>query len=131
MKWAINGFGRIGRGIMRAALEKGRIKEIVAIHDFAPIESSVHLLKYDSVFRNFKGEIKVKDNSIYINGHEIKYLHRITDNKFPWGDLKVDVVMECTGKFISRGYLLHECSRWGNNQWQVTAGPIFITVYQH
>ena len=106
MKWAINGFGRIGRGVLRAALASNGIKECVAIHDFASIETSLHLLKYDSTFGRFPAPLSYEPNVLIVNGHRIPYFHKITNNQFPWGDLKVDVVLECTGKLTS----VQECT---------------------
>lgn len=99
MKWAINGFGRIGRGIIRAAIANNTVKNCAAIHDFAEIETSFHLLKYDSSFGRLSVSATLEKDAIVIDGHKIPYFHKITDNSYPWGKLGVDVVMECTGKF--------------------------------
>lgn len=99
MKWAINGFGRIGRGVVRAALEQGKIEEVGAIHDFASIQTSAHLLKYDTIFGRLKAPLTVEDDAIVVGKHRIPYFHKITDLNFPWGKLGIDVVLECTGKF--------------------------------
>lgn len=101
MKWAINGFGRIGRVVLRIAIKKGRLKEVAAIHDFASIESSAHLLKYDSLFGKLGVSVEIDGSNIIVDGHPIAYCHKITDFSFPWKKLGVDVVLECTGKMTS------------------------------
>jgi glyceraldehyde 3-phosphate dehydrogenase len=103
MNLAINGFGRIGRGILRAALEQNRLQEIVAIHDFASVQASAHLLKYDSIFGRLKQPVEFTRDSLKVGNHSILYLHKITDFTFPWKDLSVDVVLECTGKLTDTG----------------------------
>jgi glyceraldehyde 3-phosphate dehydrogenase len=101
MKWAINGFGRIGRGILRAAVANNNLENCVAIHDFASLETSLHLLKYDSTFGRLNATVKAEKDALVVNGHHIAYLHQIKDGSYPWKKLSVDIVMECTGIFTS------------------------------
>ncbi len=101
---AINGFGRIGRLVLRAALEAGRDDiEFVAINDLAEAQTNAHLLKYDSVHGRFSGTVEVDDKDLIINGARVKGVQNPDPAKIPWGDLGVDVVMECSGRFTKRG----------------------------
>lgn len=101
---AINGFGRIGRLAMRAALESGRDDvEFVAINDLGTPEVNAHLLQYDSVHGRFPGEVKARRGGISVNGGDpIKSFAERNPADLPWGDLGIDVVMECTGIFTSK-----------------------------
>jgi glyceraldehyde 3-phosphate dehydrogenase len=98
---AINGFGRIGRTFLKAML-KDKDLEIVAINDLTDAETLAHLFKYDSVHGSFKGEIKASENSISINGKEVKIFAEKDPSVLPWKDLKIDVVVESTGLFLNR-----------------------------
>ena len=104
VKVAINGFGRIGRLAMRAALESGRDDvEFVAINDLGAPDVNAHLLQYDSVHGRFPGEVKARKTGISVNGgNVIRSFAERDPSKLPWGDLGVDVVMECTGIFTSK-----------------------------
>ena len=104
IKIAINGFGRIGRNIVRAIHESGRENEfeVVAINDLAPTDSNVHLLKYDTTHGRFNAAVEHTEDSISINGNQIPAFMQRDPAKLPWGDLNVDIVMECTGFFRSR-----------------------------
>jgi glyceraldehyde 3-phosphate dehydrogenase len=120
IKVAINGFGRIGRGTLRAYFEalKNSSKvvfgnmvnpsllneiEIVAINDLAGAKNSAHLFKYDSVHGVYEGEVSIKgEDTLVIDGREIKVLSEPDPEKLPWKDLDVDIVLECTGKFRTR-----------------------------
>ncbi|WP_138207724.1 type I glyceraldehyde-3-phosphate dehydrogenase [Haloimpatiens lingqiaonensis] len=99
----INGFGRIGRSVLRIAEEKldGDI-EIVAINARANAETLAHLFKYDSCFGRFNGDVEVKDEALIINGKEVKVLHENAPKDLPWKELNVDIVIESTGKFKTR-----------------------------
>ena len=104
MKVAINGFGRIGRLVLRAFFEADPKKkydfEIVAINDLVNIDTAIHLFKHDSVHGRFFGDIQKKsDTEILINGKSIAYLSKRTPAELPWKDLDVDLVLECTGIF--------------------------------
>lgn len=101
VKVAINGFGRIGRNILRSAIENGRKDiEIVAINDLAPVETNAHLLKYDSVHGRFPAEIVVDVNTIDAGRGPIQVTNFKNPRDLPWRD--VDIVLECTGIFTSK-----------------------------
>lgn len=99
---AINGFGRIGRLVLRAALESGRRDiEFVAVNDISPIEQNVYLLQYDSVHGKLPMAVTQKDDYILVGNQKIKCLSERDPAKLPWKQLKIDIVMECTGLFTS------------------------------
>jgi glyceraldehyde 3-phosphate dehydrogenase len=100
MKLAINGFGRIGRPALKIALEK-KI-EIVAINDLGDINNLAYLLKYDSAYGVYNVEIEVEGDILKIGGNEVKVFSEKDPSKLPWGQLGVDVVLECTGVFKDR-----------------------------
>ena len=103
IKVAINGFGRIGRLVMRAAAEAKRDDlEFVAINDLGPTETSAHLFAYDSVHGRFPGKVKVEGDTFDMGTGPIKVFAEKDPTKLPWGDLGVDVVLECTGIFTSK-----------------------------
>jgi glyceraldehyde 3-phosphate dehydrogenase len=100
---AINGFGRIGRNIVRAIAEAGRTDiEIVAVNDLAPVETNAHLLRYDSVHGRFPGEVKVNGDSIDCGNGPIKVTAIKDPAQLPWKQLGVDIAMECTGIFTAK-----------------------------
>lgn len=100
---AINGFGRIGRLVLRAAMEAGRTDvEFVAINDLADAATNAHLLKYDSVHGRFNGSVEVDGNDLIVNGQRVKGLQSADPAVLPWGEMGVDVVMECSGRFTKR-----------------------------
>src|SRR3954447_19526671 len=90
----INGFGRIGRNVFRAAEESGADVEIVAVNDITDARTLGHLLKYDSVYGPFPGTVEVRDASLHIDGREVKVLAETDPTQLPWGDLGADVVIE-------------------------------------
>src|SRR5512132_2750612 len=96
-KVAINGFGRIGRCILRAALSRKEDIEIVAINDLDKPATLAHLFKYDSVHRNWPGTVKASEKGIVIDGKEYKVIAEKDPAALPWKSLGVDVVLECTG----------------------------------
>ena len=98
----INGFGRIGRNVFRAAHESGADVEIVAVNDITDNETLAHLLKYDSVYGPFKGTVEVGDGSLVIDGRDVRALEERDPAALPWTDLGVDVVIESTGFFTKR-----------------------------
>jgi len=98
---AINGFGRIGRNMLRAGLEQ-KDYEIVAVNDLTDAATLAHLLEYDSIHGRFPGQVEASDASISVNGKSIKVLSERDPAQLPWGDLGVDVVIESTGLFASR-----------------------------
>src|ERR1700744_1776784 len=100
---AINGFGRIGLNILRAAVEAGRDDiEIVAINDLAPVETNAHLLRYDSIHGRFPGEVTVKGDTISVGNGAIKVTAIKDPTTLPWKELAIDVALECTGIFTSK-----------------------------
>jgi glyceraldehyde 3-phosphate dehydrogenase len=102
VKVGINGFGRIGRNLFRAAHAAGSDLEFVAVNDLIDAEMIAHLLKYDSVLGRFPGEIEVSNGAIRVDGTEIKVLNEKDPAALPWGDLGVEVVIESTGLFTKR-----------------------------
>jgi glyceraldehyde 3-phosphate dehydrogenase len=102
VKVGINGFGRIGRNLFRAAHEAGTDLEFVAVNDLIDAEMIAHLLKYDTVLGRFPGEIEVVGDGIKVEGAEIKVLNERDPADLPWGDLGVEVVIESTGLFTKR-----------------------------
>jgi glyceraldehyde 3-phosphate dehydrogenase len=100
---AINGFGRIGRNVLRAIVEEGRTDvEIVAINDLAPPATNAHLLKYDSVHGRFPGRVQLEGDTLDCGTGPIRVLAEREVGKLPWRQLQVDLVMECTGIFTKR-----------------------------
>jgi glyceraldehyde 3-phosphate dehydrogenase len=95
----INGFGRIGRNVLRAARERSPELEIVAVNDITTPEMLAHLFKYDSVFGRFPGTVAIDGDIITVDGHPIKVLAERDPQRLPWGDLRVDLVVESTGHF--------------------------------
>ncbi len=104
IKVAINGFGRIGRNILRALYESGRTGEIrvVALNDLGDAETNAHLLRYDSVHGRFPGEVSVEGGNIVVNGDRIEVCAERNPARLPWRELGVDVVHESTGLFTSK-----------------------------
>jgi glyceraldehyde 3-phosphate dehydrogenase len=103
VKVAINGFGRIGRNILRAIVESGRTDiQVVAINDLGPVETNAHLLRYDSVHGRFPAEVTVEGDSIVVNGQKIKVTAIKDPATLPHKELGVDIAMECTGIFTSK-----------------------------
>ena len=103
VKVAINGYGRIGRNIMRAVYESGRTDEfsIVAINDLGDANTNAHLTQYDTAHGTFPGTVGVDGGDLLVNGDRVKVFAERDPSKLPWAELGVDVVMECTGFFRS------------------------------
>jgi glyceraldehyde 3-phosphate dehydrogenase len=100
---AINGFGRIGRNILRAVIESGRTDiEVVALNDLGPVETNAHLLRYDSVHGKFPSEVKVSGDTIDAGRGPMKVYAERDPSKLPWKDERVDIALECTGIFTSK-----------------------------
>ncbi len=104
IKVAINGYGRIGRNILRSLYESGRNGEIeiVALNDLGDANTNAHLTRYDTVHGRFNGDVQVEGDNIVVNGDKIRVFAQRDPAKLPWGDMGVDVVMECTGLFRSK-----------------------------
>ena len=103
VKVGINGFGRIGRQVYKAIYENYKgVLDVEAINDLMSVETNAHLLKYDSTYRRFPGEVEVREGDIYIDGDKLKSYAEKDPAKLPWGDLGVDIVLECTGIFTDR-----------------------------
>jgi glyceraldehyde 3-phosphate dehydrogenase len=99
----INGFGRIGRQVLRAAKQAGITDlDFVAVNDLTDTKTLAHLFKYDSVHREYRGDVKAGANSITVDGDEIRILAEKDPAKLPWADLKVDIVLESTGRFTDK-----------------------------
>jgi glyceraldehyde 3-phosphate dehydrogenase len=100
---AINGFGRIGRLVLRSIIEHGRTDiEVVAINDLGPAATNAHLLKYDSVHGRFPATVSVEGDNIVVNGKAIRVTAIKDPATLPWGDMNVGIAMECTGLFTAR-----------------------------
>jgi len=100
---SINGFGRIGRLVLRAIFESGRNDiSVVAINDLANIETNAHLIKYDTVHGTFNGDVKVEGSNLVINGHVISTTQERDPAHLPWAEHNIDVAMECSGFFRKR-----------------------------
>jgi glyceraldehyde 3-phosphate dehydrogenase len=102
VKVGINGFGRIGRNLFRAAHEAGSDLEFVAVNDLVDNELIAHLLKYDSILGRFPGEVEATGDGIRVDGKELRILNEKDPAALPWGDLGVEVVIESTGLFTKR-----------------------------
>jgi glyceraldehyde 3-phosphate dehydrogenase len=102
VKVGINGFGRIGRNLFRAAYEAGSELDFVAVNDITDVHTLAHLLKYDSILGRFPGEVGERDDAITVDGHEIKVVAERDPAALPWGDFGVEVVIESTGLFTKR-----------------------------
>ncbi len=101
VKVAINGFGRIGRLAFRLIMGNPEL-EVVAINDLTDTKMLAHLLKYDSAHGRFEGSVEVKEGEFVVNGHSVKTFAKANPEELPWGELGVDVVLECTGFFTDK-----------------------------
>ena len=99
VKVAINGFGRIGRLALRKMIEQTDKFEVVAINDLTNSKTLAHLFRYDSAQGRFNGEIAVEENDFIVNGQKINVYAEKDPANLPWGELGIDVVLECTGFF--------------------------------
>ena len=102
VKVAINGFGRIGRGFMRSAIEREADVDVVAVNDAADVATFAALLRRDSVYGRCPGRVVASEGTIAINGSEISALSEAEPARLPWGELNVDVVVKYTGRFRTR-----------------------------
>ncbi len=100
VKIGINGFGRIGRNVFKALLENyGSELQVVAINDLTNAKTLAHLLKYDSLFGKFEGTVEAKEDSIIVNGNEIKIFAEREPSNIPWSSVGCEIVIESTGFF--------------------------------
>ena len=104
IKVAINGYGRIGRNVLRAHYEGGKKHDlqIVAINDLGDAKTNAHLTRHDTVHGKFPGTVAVQDDALVVNGDRIKVLASRDPSQLPWASLGVDVVLECTGLFTTK-----------------------------
>ena len=103
VKIGINGFGRIGRLILRALLENYKDKiQVVAINDLGSIETNAHLIQYDSTHGTLKHDVKISKDGFEISNQKIKVFAEKDPGKIPWGKIGADVVLECTGRFLDK-----------------------------
>ena len=103
VKVAINGFGRIGRLVLRAIIESGRKDiEVVGLNDLGPVETNAHLFRYDTVHGRFPGEVKTKGDQMDVGRGFMKVTAERDPSKLPWKDLGVDIALECTGLFTAK-----------------------------
>src|SRR5215831_7700051 len=104
LKVGINGYGRIGRNILRALYEGKRTSQmqIVALNDLGDANTNAHLTRYDTVHGKFPGEVRVDGDAMVVNGNRIRVLAERDPAKLPWGQLGVEFVLECTGLFTSK-----------------------------
>lgn len=109
---AINGFGRIGRTTLRSMADRENM-EIVAINDVADPKILAHLLKYDSIHGHFKGRVAINESHLYVNDWKIKVMQEEDPGKLPWKSLNIDVVIESTGKFVSRDQAIVHVTKSG------------------
>ena len=121
LRVAINGFGRIGRVFLRSVLKHPNI-EVVAINDLSSAETMSHLFKYDSVHRTFEGKVSYTSDSIVVDDKPIYYSSISEPEKLPWKDLKVDIVLECTGNFKTKK-LASKHLKAGANKVIISAPP--------
>jgi glyceraldehyde 3-phosphate dehydrogenase len=100
---AINGFGRIGRNVLRAAKQAGATDiDFVAVNDLTDTRTLGHLLRHDSVHRHYPGTVEVRENALVVDGDEVRVFAEKDPAALPWGDLGVDIVIESTGRFTNR-----------------------------
>lgn len=119
---AINGFGRIGRNVLRAIAEAGRTDvEVVAVNDIGSPEMNAHLLRYDSVHGRFPQPVELNGDVMKVAGNDVKMLSERDPGALPWGDLGVDVVMECTGIFSAKDKAMIHIEKGGAKKVLVSA----------
>ncbi len=120
IKVGINGFGRIGRNLLRASADSPDI-EFLAVNDITDAKTLAHLLKYDSLLGGFKGEVKAADDAIIVNDKKIKVLAEKEVGKLPWKDLGVAIVVESTGKYTKRPDVIKHIEQGGAKKVIVSA----------
>ncbi|NLC63931.1 MAG: type I glyceraldehyde-3-phosphate dehydrogenase [Thermoanaerobacterales bacterium] len=117
----INGFGRIGRNVLKAALNKHDDMQVIAINDLYDTRTLAHLFKYDSVFGTFDGEVEPKDSSITVNGKEIKVFAEKDPADIPWKDLGVEIVVESSGVFTAKDKAIRHIQSGGAKKVVISA----------
>ena len=117
-KIAINGFGRIGRAVFRRILDNHPDLEVEAINDLTDVKTLAHLLQYDSVYGTYKRKIETSENSFLIDGKEVKIFSETDPSNLPWQEMKIDVVLECTGHFTD----------WEGANKHITAGAKRVII---
>src|SRR5467141_3884212 len=109
VKVGINGFGRIGRNVYRAARQNGSSFEVVAVNDITSATTLGHLLQYDTILGRYPGSVQVDGDHLHVEGQRVQVLAEREPQRLPWGDLGVDIVIESTGLFTdatkARGHL--------------------------
>ena len=115
VKVGVNGFGRIGRNVVRAALEKKYDIEFVAVNDLTDAGTLAYLLKYDSVHRTIANEVKHGENSISIDGKEMRVFQNPDPAEIPWDTLGVEIVVESSGRFTSKARTDRRSTSRGRN----------------
>jgi len=120
IKVGINGFGRIGRNLLRASIGNPEI-EFLAVNDITDAKTLAHLLKYDSLLGGFKGDVTATDDAIIVNNKKIKVLAEKEVGKLPWKDLGVDIVVESTGKYTKRPDVIKHIEQGGAKKVIVSA----------
>jgi glyceraldehyde 3-phosphate dehydrogenase len=120
IKVGINGFGRIGRNLLRASIGNPEI-EFLAVNDITDAKTLAHLLKYDSLLGGFKGDVTATDDAIIVNNKKIKVLAEKEVGKLPWKDLGVDIVVEATGKYTKRPDVIKHIEQGGAKKVIVSA----------
>src|SRR3990170_2480323 len=103
LRVAINGFGRIGRNVLRAAKQAGvHDVDFVAVNDLTDTKTLAHLLRHDSVHRHYPGTVEARENALVVDGDEVRVFSEKDPSALPWRDLGVDIVIESTGRFTKR-----------------------------
>ena len=123
IKIGINGFGRIGRLILRALLENYKDKiQVVAINDLGSIETNAHLIKYDSTHGTLNHDVKTSKDGFEISNQKIKVFAEKDPGKIPWGKIGADVVLECTGRFLDKASTQNHFHRKKKNNFLGSVG---------
>ncbi len=100
-KIAINGMGRIGRATLKITLDTPDL-DVVAVNDLLPVEDIAYLLRFDSVYGRYQKEVRVEGRDLYVGGKQVRFFSEKNPEELPWGDLGVDMVLECTGKLVKK-----------------------------
>jgi glyceraldehyde 3-phosphate dehydrogenase len=117
---AINGLGRIGRAALKLVLEQPQL-ELVVVNEIGSLENLVYLLKYDTVYGRYERQVEAVDGKLVIDGRQLIYLSERDPQRLPWGELGVDLVLECTGRFTEREDAEQHVR--AGARWVVLSGP--------